>query len=143
MWAGWIGADRFLRVKDDELPAGTSGAPLLDRRRGVVCGVLKTSRELDSPYGGLAIPASKVRETFAGVWQENQDYCGMDVTWRKLRTAAWHAAAPDDLMNPAELGLLHEVWDMLQRDPDNPFNLNWLYGQIMGELGRPADGLTT
>ena len=31
---------------------------------------------------------------------------------------------------------------MLEREPESRFNLNWLYGQIMGELARPVgDGL--
>lgn len=46
-----VDGGELLRLKDDEISEGLSGAPLLDRRTGMVCGVVKTTRENDVRSG--------------------------------------------------------------------------------------------
>ncbi|WP_091094768.1 trypsin-like peptidase domain-containing protein [Micromonospora citrea] len=41
--------------------AGMSGAPLLNLRTGRVCGIVKTTRDNEHPYGGWAVPVRALR----------------------------------------------------------------------------------
>jgi hypothetical protein len=58
-----------------------SGSPLLDLTRGVVCGVLKTSRALDTDRGGWGVPARAVAEFLPEVIEANKDYLAADPRW--------------------------------------------------------------
>jgi hypothetical protein len=41
--------------------SGMSGAPLLNLRTGLVCGIVKTTRDNEHPYGGWAVPVGALR----------------------------------------------------------------------------------
>lgn len=51
----------LIRVKGDELPRGTSGGPIIDLTTGRVMAIVKTTRQANTPYGGVAIPLGVLR----------------------------------------------------------------------------------
>ncbi|GFJ95240.1 serine protease [Phytohabitans rumicis] len=51
---------QFLRLKDDEIADGMSGAPALDVRTGLVYGIVKGSRDYAAPRGGWIVQATDV-----------------------------------------------------------------------------------
>ena len=50
----------FIKIKDDRVPAGMSGSPLLDLTTGRVCGILKASRDYAASEGGWIVPVSVI-----------------------------------------------------------------------------------
>lgn len=54
------GREPLLRLKDAQVRPGLSGAPLLNRRTGGVCGIIKKSRDRNNNMGGRAIPTSTI-----------------------------------------------------------------------------------
>ncbi|WP_406430423.1 trypsin-like peptidase domain-containing protein [Streptomyces sp. NBC_00631] len=55
-------AGSLLRVKDDRVEAGLSGALVLDTTTGRVCGMVKASRERREVQGGWIVPAHVITE---------------------------------------------------------------------------------
>jgi hypothetical protein len=53
-------AREYLRLKFSQATAGFSGGPLLNRRTGAVCGIVKRTRDPDSDLGARAIPAATI-----------------------------------------------------------------------------------
>jgi hypothetical protein len=43
---------RMWRVKNDEIAPGLSGSMAIDQKDGVVCGLVKASRDYSAPRGG-------------------------------------------------------------------------------------------
>ena len=62
----------LLKLVSGETVPGMSGGPLLDLSRGVVCGIVKTSRALDSDRGGWGIPMGAVAEYLPEVVEANR-----------------------------------------------------------------------
>lgn len=63
---GW-----FLKLTAGEAVSGMSGGPLLDPVRGVVCGILKTSRQPSTDLGGWGIPISAVTDVLPDLLEMN------------------------------------------------------------------------
>jgi hypothetical protein len=75
------GNGALLKLSSGEAVPGMSGSPLLDLTRGVVCGVLKTSRALGTDRGGWGVPARAVAEFLPEVIKANRDYQVADSKW--------------------------------------------------------------
>lgn len=58
-----FGGGTLIRVKGDELPPGTSGGPIIDMTTGRVTAMVKTTRQVNTPYGGVAMPLDVLRRT--------------------------------------------------------------------------------
>ncbi|GIH12987.1 serine protease [Rugosimonospora africana] len=58
--AGFTG--RYLRLKNDQVPAGMSGSAIVDPATGVVHGILKASRDYQQPQGGYMVGAASIFE---------------------------------------------------------------------------------
>ena len=84
-----------LGIVDCDMPAGLSGAPVVDTRHGVVCGVAKSTRRPEADMGGLAIPAMAIRAEFPDVWDWNQQAAGSSGQWPVLRDALRDGESPD------------------------------------------------
>jgi hypothetical protein len=54
-----------LKLSKGQILSGISGAPLLNKRTGLVCGIVKRTRNLQFDLGGYAISASTARQVFA------------------------------------------------------------------------------
>ncbi|HMH94288.1 MAG TPA: trypsin-like peptidase domain-containing protein [Streptosporangiaceae bacterium] len=102
-----LGRGRVWGIVDSQLSPGMSGGPVLDPRRGVVCGVTKCQRKKDTSLGGLVIPAAVLRQEFGDVWQANQDVGQDHDDWSLQRKAVLDISDPlGRLLTPSELGQL-------------------------------------
>ncbi|GAB7051188.1 hypothetical protein [Catenuloplanes indicus] len=98
--------DGYLRVKDDEIVDGMSGAPAVDGE-GRLHGIVKASRDYDRPRGGWIIPATIV----ATQLQEH---------WRTPADAASPRSAPPPIGDPRLRRLLTA---QAERSDDMPYRL--------------------
>ena len=57
----------LMKVQGDRIPAGLSGAPLLDKRSGAVIGMIKGSKAYSATEGGWAIPAATIADIVSQV----------------------------------------------------------------------------
>ncbi|HXL88560.1 MAG TPA: trypsin-like peptidase domain-containing protein [Streptosporangiaceae bacterium] len=78
-----------------EIARGMSGGPVLDLRRGVVCGVTKAQRRQNDDLGGLFIPAEFIQQKFRSeAWLPNQRASAINSQWRAQRDAVLDEADP-------------------------------------------------
>ncbi|MET7302204.1 serine protease [Embleya sp. NPDC005575] len=75
---------RFTRVKSDQVLRGLSGSPVLDPRTGRVCGVLKSSRDVDDERGGWLIPIGAVAAHLPETVRRNADAHVPGTRWRDI-----------------------------------------------------------
>ncbi|MFI1386080.1 trypsin-like peptidase domain-containing protein [Embleya sp. NPDC020886] len=75
---------RFTRVKSDQVLRGLSGSPVLDPRTGRVCGVLKSSRDVDDERGGWLIPIGAVAAHLPESVRRNADAHRPGTRWRDI-----------------------------------------------------------
>jgi hypothetical protein len=99
---------QYLRLKSAQALPGFSGAPLLNRRTGGVCGILKRSRDVSSDLGGRGVPTSVILEWRPELRELQRQYHAADVTWI---TTAKRSEQPDvevQFNNRAPVGLPRE-----------------------------------
>src|SRR2546425_3877486 len=78
------GPKKLLKFKEGEAVFGFSGAPLLNRRTGCVCGVLSITRGQNTPMGGRGIPTSVVLEQFEELATLQKEFHNKDRQWYDL-----------------------------------------------------------
>ncbi|MGH2510889.1 MAG: hypothetical protein ACRDHZ_26290, partial [Ktedonobacteraceae bacterium] len=76
----------LMKFKAGEVRQGLSGGPLLNRRTGGVCGVMKLTRGVSSLMGGRGISASIVYEQFPELFSLQQDFHRRDSRWYDFLT---------------------------------------------------------
>lgn len=86
----WDG--KLIHIAECEVPAGTSGGPLVDLEHALILGVVKANRMRDAEMGGLAVPVAAVRDTFPEHW--NTCSTNEHHEWIRLRTAIQRFADP-------------------------------------------------
>jgi len=93
-----------------EIARGMSGGPVLDMRRGTVCGVIKTQRSENDDRGGLFIPAEFIRREFMReAWLPNERVSEANSEWLEQRDAVL------DEVNPVLFRLDAQGRDLLVR----------------------------
>lgn len=86
---GWTNDERsLLKLKQGQLKSGFSGAPLLNRRTGRVCGLIKLSRDQDTDLGGRAVPAKIVLQEFPQLVDLQQAFHQSHKDWSEGTTTA-------------------------------------------------------
>src|SRR6266566_3030913 len=79
---GWTDEGKLLlKLKAGQAQSGLSGAPVLNRRTGGVCGVMKRSRGTDSDLGGRAIPVSIVFQELPELVEQQRQFHQRDRRW--------------------------------------------------------------
>lgn len=78
----------FLQLKDAQARPGLSGAPLLNRRTGTVCGIVKRTRDEDFPVGGYAVPADTILSRFSQLRLLQSEFHRRDRRWDIVAIAA-------------------------------------------------------
>jgi len=73
--------DELHKLKTGQVRPGLSGAALLNRRTGCVCGVLKATRDRGSDLGGRAIPVDAVFAAIRGLEERQQRFHASHRTW--------------------------------------------------------------
>jgi hypothetical protein len=89
----------FLKLKNAQASHGMSGAPLLDRRTGAVCGILKRSRNPNSDLGGRAVSASTILSSFPELQELQTKFHERNRSWTSLLsyvTRGKFRLSPDD-----------------------------------------------
>jgi len=92
----------LLKMKGGQARPGLSGAPLLNRRTGAVCGIVKSTRNRSNDLGGRAVPISEVLPTLGIIASLQSDYHARDSTWSHLRLGSQHTSAIPDIGSPNE-----------------------------------------
>lgn len=69
------------KLKEGQIRPGLSGAALLNRHTGCVCGLLKATRDRGSDLGGRAIPVSAVFEAIAGLEERQRRFHAEHPAW--------------------------------------------------------------
>lgn len=78
------GPEKLLKFKEGEAVFGFSGAPLLNRRTGCVCGVLSITRGQNTLMGGRGIPTSVVLEQLTELVSLQKEFHSKDRQWYDL-----------------------------------------------------------
>lgn len=79
---GWTGEQSLLlRLKAGQGRPGQSGAPLLNRRTRMVCGILKRSLNPESNLGARAIPVKAIFQVFPDLLVQQKALHSCDLHW--------------------------------------------------------------
>jgi Trypsin-like peptidase domain/CHAT domain len=84
------GPPRLIKFKGGNVVRGLSGAPVLNRRTGMVVGIMRRSRDVTAELGGLATPADVLSTVFDRLPKDNREAHQKDSRWRR-------AMSPDQL----------------------------------------------
>lgn len=76
--------NEFLKLKAGQAVQGLSGAPVLNRRTGGVCGIIKSTRDAGSDLGGRAVPTSIILGTFGDLGDKQEAFHQRDGRWLAL-----------------------------------------------------------
>lgn len=71
----------FIIFKHGQTRPGLSGSPLLNKRTGRVCGIVKFTRDRTTNLGGGGILVETVYSKFAGLQYNHQNFHDKDKTW--------------------------------------------------------------
>jgi hypothetical protein len=71
----------LLKFRDTMVDHGMSGAPLLNRCTGTVCGMVKATRDKDWPVGGFAVPGDVLRRFLTPPANELDIFQGLPTRW--------------------------------------------------------------
>lgn len=88
--------DELHKLKQGQVRPGFSGAALLNRRTGCVCGVLHRTRDRASDLGGCAVPVSAVFAAMPSLVGEQQQHHATDRRWHDCLDPAQRARLPRD-----------------------------------------------
>jgi hypothetical protein len=71
----------LLKLKSGQLRPGFSGAPLLNKRTGAVCGIVKQTRDENTDLGGRAVPTSTILREFDQLTALQRDFHRTHRSW--------------------------------------------------------------
>jgi len=81
---GWADEQKLLKLKGGEVRHGLSGAPILNRRTGGVCGLVTRTRGVDTSMGGRAVPTSTILRQFPELGVQQKTFLQSDNSWYRL-----------------------------------------------------------
>jgi hypothetical protein len=79
---GWTDHQQLLKLKGGEVRYGLSGAPILNLRTGGVCALVKSTRAVNTPLGGRAIPTSTIWQRFPELIEQQKSFHANDAAWQ-------------------------------------------------------------
>jgi len=127
---GWSNEPRaMLKLKRGQLKSGFSGTPLLNRRTGRVCGLVKLSRDVETDLGGRAIPTKTVLQEFPELVDLQKAYHQAHKEWSSGTTEAlkiFYSYAHED--------------EQLRKELDNHLSLLRRQNLISGWYDRNIEG---
>ncbi len=86
--------DMLHKLKGGQIRPGMSGAPLLNRATGGVCGIIKRTRDRSSGLGGRAIPISMLTDNHPFLQAEQETFHQCDDRWLRCLTPQQQSAIP-------------------------------------------------
>jgi hypothetical protein len=81
---GMMGNQTLFKLKQGQIEPGMSGSPVLNRRTGAVCGVLKRTRDARQELGGYAIPITTLLALSESIMRGNRAYHAARTEWLDL-----------------------------------------------------------
>jgi hypothetical protein len=90
--AGPVAEPGCLSVAGGSIPEGMSGSPVLDETTGLVCGLVKASRNREAALGGWVVSVGAIRRHLPQVVTENAAHPG---PWRALLHRLREMPEPD------------------------------------------------
>jgi hypothetical protein len=107
------GSSRLIKFTFGEVKEGFSGAPLLNRRTGGVCGVMKLTRGENTLMGGRVVPTSVVLECFPELVALQKEFHQKDSRWYNCLSQQQHREQIDAvkfiIMKVSELKSVHNM----------------------------------
>jgi tetratricopeptide (TPR) repeat protein len=83
---GIVGGEQaLLKLKEGQVKPGSSGSPLLNRRTGYVCGMMKLTRDRATDLGGAALPAKAILAFLPELGDQNHAFHKMHKRWESVR----------------------------------------------------------
>jgi tetratricopeptide (TPR) repeat protein len=84
---GWTGDEpALIKFALGQVRPGMSGSPLLNQRTGMVCGIVKFTRDRSFDLGGGAIPTRVILEQFPKFRELQREFHKVDRRWSDLLT---------------------------------------------------------
>lgn len=85
-WTAWregkhYGQFAWIKFKGGQVIPGLSGAPLLNKRTGYICGILATTRDENFDLGGRGISTETIFQTFPWLKEKQQEFHQRDNRW--------------------------------------------------------------
>jgi hypothetical protein len=100
----------WIKFKFGQVVKGMSGAPLLNRRVGAVCGVLNRTRDSTQDLGGYGISTTTLLRSFETLRDANVKALSADDQWQTAMTAAQKAqAAPLAVTDQQSVDLVIDI----------------------------------
>jgi hypothetical protein len=72
---------KFYKLKRGQLLSGFSGSPVLNRRTGLITGIVESTRGHHSDLGGFAVPASEAAAAFPELADQNRRFHEANGQW--------------------------------------------------------------
>ena len=80
---GLTGEEDYIKLKDGQIQSGMSGSALLNQSTGMVCGIIKLSRNIDTDLGGGAIHAKYILHYFPELKYLQRQFHQHDHRWKE------------------------------------------------------------
>jgi tetratricopeptide (TPR) repeat protein len=133
---GWVrlGIDQdLIKLKEGQVKPGASGSPLLNRRTGNVCGVIKFTRDKNIDMGGGAISGKAIYICFPELIELQRSFHQKDRGWGLARAQAIipkRAPRKFDVVVYETVGNIHK--------PEKLFGRDHLVSQVNKLLEKPG-----
>lgn len=74
----------LIKLKDGQVKPGASGSPLLNKKTGLVCGMITNTRDRNSDLGGAGAPMEIIFAKFPDLLQQNLAFHHSNARWSSL-----------------------------------------------------------
>jgi len=124
-WTAWaqgqhVGQRAWIKFKGGQSIPGLSGAPLLNKRTGYICGLVATTRDENTDLGGRGISTETILQTFPVIGQRQQQFHQNDRRWLAcLETLHPHLV----LLTQGQNALLDASYDAAKKDIEKALTL--------------------
>ncbi|MEO1145618.1 MAG: tetratricopeptide repeat protein, partial [Cyanobacteria bacterium J06638_22] len=105
----------LIKFRGMQIQPGHSGAALLNRKMGRVCGVVNKTRGEMTDLGGVAVPVSEIWQQFPDLRQRNQAFYEQDQRWKNALSNLDSLTLPHNLPRSgavAFVGRAQELTDL-------------------------------
>ncbi|GBO55431.1 hypothetical protein APA_3582 [Pseudanabaena sp. lw0831] len=87
----------LLKFKEGQVRPGLSGSPLLNQRTGMVCGVVKKTRDRNTDLGGRGVPISAAIAQWTHLVELQQEFHQKDTRWKNFLLELKYQGIPENI----------------------------------------------
>ncbi|TDF39301.1 sigma-70 family RNA polymerase sigma factor [Alteromonadaceae bacterium M269] len=114
---------KLIKLKSGQVVPGFSGAPILNRRTGGVCGVIRRTRDKLSDLGGRAVPASIVLSAFPSISDSQSEVQKTEAAWTNALTAKQNMLLGIKFHVSSTLERVAEIYSLLNYDVERDLTI--------------------